>query len=124
MSKRLKKKDHCDRMADTGQLLPLGGLRRRCVNKLFRGWVLQFIGAGRIITKKLAHDVCRRLRKKFGMGPSNDEENKRMHHLLKLARKRQIGKVPVEKPTAMSNMDNMETLQMEETWQDWKRVHN
>ena len=125
MFKKLNNKDHKDRMSSTGQLLPLGGLRRKCVRKLFSGWVLQFIGGGRIITLKLAKDVCRRLRKKFGMPKAEeDEEEKRVHYLLKLARKRQVGKKPVgncDQPSAMSSMDNMDTLQIEdygESWQD------
>ena len=134
LAKKLNKRKELERISTTGKLLPLGSLRRRCVKRLFSGWVLQFVGLGRIIALKLATEVVRRLRKKYGMPKGDEAERKRMHHLLKLARKRQIGKVPLGKvasKAAMSSMDNMETLQMEyaddvaprvephvEVWQD------
>ena len=118
--KRLKSKSHKKRIHTTNSLLPPGGLRRQVIQKIFGGWILQFYGEGRILTKKLAKDVCKYVRKKMDLGPSGEEgdEAKRMHMLLKAARKRKIQK-PLK---AMSSMDNLETVPMhlddygEEDW--------
>lgn len=112
---RLSSKRHAKRIETTNRLLPLGNLRRSCLNQIFSGWILNLVGEGRVLTRKLAGQVCVKLRKALDL-PLNEtdhqEEVKRMHLLLKGARKRQIGK---QGPSvAMSGMDNMETLLMEE----------
>lgn len=109
MAKRLQTKKNLKRMFNTNQLIPLGSLKRKCVKKFFSGWVLKLVGNGRILTYKLASEVCRSLRKKFQMEkPGNPhDETKRMHSLLKAARKRQLGK-----KTRDMSMDEMETVPM------------
>ena len=115
--KKLHSKSHQKRMHDTNRILPVGGLRRKCIRKIFGGWVLQFIGKGRILTVKLAKEVCHRIRKWFELPSAGEwvtEEVKRMHYLLKTSRKRQIGK-PIAKvalDTAMSEMDYLDTVPM------------
>ena len=101
--KRLNTKHNRTRMVNTNQLLPLGSLKRNCVKKCFSGWVLDLIGNGRILTYKLALDVRRRLRKRFDLEKEgDDQEARRLHSLLKAARKRQLGK-----SKAMDEMDTM-----------------
>ena len=82
-------------METTNRLLPLGSLQRNCVQKKISGWILDLVGEGRILTKKLAEQVYSGLRKKLKLG-SNDSskelEVRRLHHVLKAARKRQVGK--------------------------------
>lgn len=121
LAEGLKTNSHQKRMATTNRLLPVGGLRRRCVKKLFGGWILELIGKGRILTKKLAHEVCQRLRKKFSLPKLNDhDEVLRMHVLLKSARKRQIGKTKGNSK-AMSSMDNLEILPLHgDAEEDWR----
>lgn len=105
--KRLNTKKNRMRMVNTNQLLTLGSLKRTCVKKCSSGWVLDLIGNGRILTYKLALDVCRRLRKKFDLEKQGgDEEARRLHSLLKAARKRQLGKSKA--------MDDMDTMPMPE----------
>ena len=92
-------------MVNTNQLLPVGSLKRKCIKKCFSGWVMDMVGNGRILTYKLALDVCNRLRKKFDLEKQGDDvEARRLHSLLKAARKRQLGKSKA--------MDEMETLPM------------
>lgn len=82
-------------METTNRLLPLGSLQRNCVQKKFSGWILDLVGEGRILTKKLAEQVYSGLRKKLKLGPndsSKELEVRRLHHVLKAARKRQVGK--------------------------------
>ena len=68
---------------------------------------------GRVLTKKLAMETCRRLRKKFGLSMDLEvEEVNRLHALLKQARKRQLGKVSVV-DKAMSCIDTAQTLPMD-----------
>lgn len=111
LSSRLKGKQHSERMTSTNKLLPVGSLKRKCVRNLFTGWASTLVGQGRVLTKKLAEQVCRRLRKKFDLGPANDDGNETrvLHHLLKLARKRKLG---AALPT-MSSVDLLETIPME-----------
>ena len=127
MYRRLQSKKHKKRMRNTNRILPPGGLRRAVIRNVFSSWVLDFYGKGRILTKKLATDVCCRLRKKLGLGYLKDEDEiTRMHVLLKAARKRQLGKFrdPRGKSQAMSSMDLLETVPMFtdevelESWQD------
>ena len=112
MAKRLNTKKNLKRMFNTNKLLPLGSLKRKCVKKFFSGWVLKFVGNGRILTYKLASDVCKRLRKMFQMEKPGDlhEETKRMHALLKAARKRQLGKNTLD--NLDMSMDELETVPM------------
>lgn len=111
----LNTKSHRKRMVTTSRILPLGGLRRKPLRKLFGGWILDLIGKGRILTKKLAQEVCQRLRKKFDLPKLRDhEEELRMHVLLKNARKRKIGSSKNRKTSkAMSSIDNLQTVPME-----------
>ena len=105
--KRLNTKKNRLRMVTTNQILPLGSLKRNCVKKCFSGWVLDLVGNGRILTYKLALDVRRRLRKKFALEKEgDDQEARRLHSLLKAARKRQLGKSKA--------MDELETMPMPE----------
>lgn len=104
-------------MLTTNRLIPMGTLKRRILRNFFSKWVLQFINQGRILTLKLATEVCRQLRAKFGMPTKGDPmESKRLHWLLKTARKRQIGSKRktsrVSKPqrSAMSSMDALQTV--------------
>ena len=121
--KKLHTKGHQKRMHNTNRILPVGGLRRNSIKNIFGGWVLQFIGKGRILTFKLAKDVCRRVRKRFEMPSSGEwvtEEVRRMHYLLKAARKRQIGKPIAKVAPAMSTMDCLDTVPMfaDEHWEE------
>ena len=119
MGKRLRSKTHTKRILTTNRLLPLGSLRRVCVQKIFSGWILDLVGEGRILTHKLARQVCFGLRKKLDLPPNetdNDLEVQRMHKCLKAARKRQIGKPkPTDVGSSMSSVDNMQTLLLEDT---------
>ena len=129
VAKTLKSKGHQKRMTTTNAILPPGGLRRRVIKKVFGGWICDFHGQGRVLTKRLAKDVCKGLRKKFELGPpTNDDgsEVSRMHQLLKAARKRKVSK-PV-KPSAMSTVDALETIPMFEEdvpimEEDWDSIH-
>ena len=120
--KRLRTKKHKKRIRNTNRILPVGGLRRAVVKKIFSTWILEYYGQGRVLTKKLAEEVCYRLRKKLGLVSLKDpEETKRMHLLLKAARKRQIGKGRERTESkAMSSMDNLETIPMFATDCDYK----
>lgn len=75
------------------------------------------MGEGRVLTRKLAGQVCVKLRKALDLPLMNEtdhhEEVKRLHLLLKGARKCQLAREGRSK--AMSSMDNLETLLMEET---------
>ena len=130
MAQKLQSKNHRKRMETTNRLLPLGSLQRRCVKNIFSGWILDFVGEGRILTKKLADQVCLGLRKKLKLGPnetSHEVEVRRLHHVLKAARKRQVGRKQTL-PKAMSGlgsaMDNVETQPLlppdliEKIWQE------
>ena len=110
-----------DRMLSTNRLLPQGSLKRSCIRRLFKGWIYESLHCGRVITRRLASDVVRRLRKKFGLGVEDldQEEIGRMHHLLKTARKRQLGKPNSAK--AMSGMDCCETMPMELFADSWRK---
>ena len=117
MAQKLRTKKHLKRMESTNRLLPLGSLQRRCVKDIFSGWILDFVGEGRILTKKLVEQVYLGLRKKMKLGPndsSHEAEVRRLHHVLKAARKRQVGKENDPPKKAMSGlgstMDNVETL--------------
>jgi len=112
LSSRLSGKQHLERMTTTNKLLPVGSLKRKCVRNLFTGWASTLVGQGRVLTKKLAEQVCRRLRKKFDLGPATDDghETRVLHHLLKLARKRKLG--AAARPT-MSSVDLLDTIPME-----------
>lgn len=95
MAQKLQSKAHRKRMETTNRLLPLRSLQRNCVQKKFSGWILDLVGEGRILTKKLAEQVYSGLRKKLKLGPndsSKELEVRRLHHVLKAARKRQVGK--------------------------------
>ena len=70
LSSRLKGKQHSERMTSTNKLLPVGSLKRKCVRNLFTGWASTLVGQGRVLTNKLAEQVCRRLRKKIWPGSS------------------------------------------------------
>lgn len=123
MSARLTSKLDQDRMHTTNRLLPLGSMRRRPIKKIFGGWILSFKEKGRVFTQKLAGDVCSKLRKKFGLpGKSDRAEVLRMHLLLKVARKRNIGKPVARTRKAMSSMDVLQTIPLafesDETCQD------
>ena len=112
LSRALKSESHQNRMRTTDRLLPQGTLRRGSLRVLFAGWIKQYLFQGRVFTVKLAKQVCYRLRSKFGLSMEDPdgikEEYLRVHNLLKVARKRQIGKPG--KGKAMSSMDNLETL--------------
>ena len=115
--KKLSSKQHKKRLTTTNRLFPPGTLRRRCIRNIFAGWVLQFVGQGRILTRSLAQDVCKQLRKYLHMTDHEDGvqelEAKRLHQLLKAARKRQL------QSSAMSSFDQLETLPMPaEFWED------
>lgn len=115
LSRFLKSESHQNRMRTTGRLLPQGTLRRGSLRVLFAGWIKQYLFQGRVFTLKLAKQVCYRLRSKFGLSMEDPdgikEEYLRMHSLLKVARKRQIGKPA--KGKAMSSMDTLVTLPMD-----------
>ena len=64
MAQKLRTKKHLKRMESTNRLLPLGSFQRRCVKDIFSGWILDFVGEGRILTKKLVEQVYLGLRKK------------------------------------------------------------
>lgn len=125
LSKKLGDKCHLKRMVTTDRLLPVGGLRRRCVKSLFTPWISTLVGKGRVLTKKLAQQVCNRLRKHFELSAIDDdgEETRRLHYLIKSARKRQLGSpVARTKPSAMSSVDATDTLPLEtmdEPAEDW-----
>lgn len=119
--KKLSSKQHRKRLTTTNRLFPPGTLRRRCLRNTFAGWVLQFVGQGRILTQSLAQDVCKHLRANLEMADHEDGvqelEAKRLHQLLKAARKRQL------RPLAMSSMDQLETLPMPPAfWEENHRV--
>ena len=99
------------RLFSTNRLLPVGSLRRKCIKRIFGGWPSRYLGAGRVFTKKLAEQVCRRLRQKLHMERTEffKEEAVRLHELLKASRKRQV-----DPPPRMSAMDNTETQPIKE----------
>ena len=86
---------------------------------LFTGWALDLVGQGRVLTRKLSEQVCKKLRKQFNLGPSHDDgdESQMLHRLLKLARKRKLGPNRVPK---MSSLDVSETLPYDQ--EDWRFV--
>lgn len=108
MFRRLNTEGHLKRIQTTNTLLPLGSLRRASVRAIFAGWITKLVGAGRVITKKLASQVVQSLRAKMELGDSENfyEEALRMHGLLKGARKRQL------QCKAMSSVDQAETQLM------------
>ena len=113
LSHKLSTPEHQKRMVTTNRLLPLGSLKRKCLKQLFRGWVKRrFKGCGRILTKKVAEATVRRLRSKLELPDCLDLEDEinRMHYFLKVARKR----LGTGKEKAMSTMDALETLPMEQ----------
>ena len=128
MSKTLAKKNHQKRMVTTNRLLPLGGLRRQCIKKIFGGVVLDFIGQGRVLTKTLAKEVAHKLRRKFNLavceGADRNDEVNRIHVLLKGARKRKIGDQKPKLAMSGSSMDNLDTVpllseeQIAEIWEE------
>ena len=107
-----------ERIHTTDRLLPLGSLRRKCVRKIFSGWISECFYEGRVITSTLAKEVVVRLRRKFGLDTDDLEdveikaEIKRMHALLKTARKHRLGTAQ-SKRSAMSSMDLCDTLPMD-----------
>lgn len=120
LSQKLGSKSHRKRMLTTERLLPVGGLRRRCVKALFSPWVSTLVGKGRVLTKKLSEQVCNGLRKHFQLGACNDdgEEVEKLRHLMRLARKRKLGSSAgareKPKPPAMSSMDVTDTLPLDD----------
>lgn len=108
MIKKLEREDDLARLHATNRLIPPGGLRRHAVKRLFWGWVKKLRGEGRVVTKKLAALACGKLRDYFGLphldGEMATKESDRFHRLLKLARKRGLGKA--------SAMDSLETQPM------------
>ena len=115
LSKRLGNKTQKHRMTTTSKILPVGNLKRTCVRKLFTGWVNKLYGNGRLLTTKLSEQVCKRIRKKFDLGPIDDngEEVKTMHRLMKLARKRRLGADLKLQSEAMSVVDCLDTAPMD-----------
>ena len=95
------------RLYGTNRLLPAGTFKSRSLRNLFGGWAQKI--RGRCITKKLASNVCKKLRRHFELGPGPDDEASRFQYLLQVARKRKITKPP--KPCAV--MDTAETLPMD-----------
>ena len=117
LAKALKSHDDLTRIHSTNRILPPGSLQRRSVKRLFTGWIARWVGKGRCFTKKLASEVCSCLRVQLDMDEKKPpvEEVTRMHHLLKMARKKKLrptaGGKPVKPLKAMcSNIDEMETL--------------
>ena len=114
---RLSHADEETRIHSTNRLLPVGTLKRRCLRNLFGGWIdREFRGMGRCFTCKLSKEVCRRLRKSFGLETLVPEEEWiRMHNLLKVARKRRIQKPKPRKKKNMSGSpaDVADTLPMD-----------
>ena len=117
IAKRLRKAGDQPRMLTTDRVVPMGSLRRSCVRTLFEGWVLKLHGQGRVITKKLAYHVLVKLRQKFKMPiktvEDHMEEIERLHGLLKASRKQRLGNKRA--PAAMSSIDQLETLPMDDT---------
>ena len=117
IAKALKGNDDITRIHSTNRILPPGSLQRRSVKRLFNGWIRRWVGKGRCFTKKLAFELCSCLRDQLEMDETKPpvEEVTRMHHLLKMARKKKLcptsGGKPVKSSAAMgSNIDEMETL--------------
>ena len=115
IASKLRSEQDKSRMTTTDRIIPQGSLRRACVRDLFSTWVLQLVGQGRILTKKLAFQVLVKLRAKFDLPIRTFEEHldevNRLHGLLKASRKQQLGK-PCSRKRAMSHMDNVDTLPM------------
>lgn len=116
------------RMMTTNKLFPQGNLKRKCVSRLFNGWIAKLVGKGRVLTHKLVALVTKRLRKKFQLGSLDDqgEEVRTIHRLIKLARKRQLGSVSCVCRTASgtSAMDTMDTVPMAfEAWPEPTEDH-
>ena len=127
LAKKLSSEHHRHRMRTTNRLLPMGSLKRKCVKNIFQGWVKkQLRGTGRVLTKRLAEIVVRRLRAHLDLPECLDprdarEEVVRMQYLLKVARKRLGG-------SAMSWVDQVTTLPLDdpalqmgavEEFEDW-----
>ena len=67
------------------------------------------------MTKKLAMDVCTRMRHELGMEKTiPQEEITRLHCLLKMARKRKLQKPAQRKETMVVNIDEVDTLPVDE----------
>lgn len=108
VGKRLERiNGELQRVHSTNRLLPPGGIRRRDVKRLFSGWCSKMQGYGRVITRRMAKEVCRGLRERFGLPVLSDEQEGlevgRLHTILKVAKKRQL---------AMAAADMAETLPM------------
>lgn len=121
LSRRLSKSgDALQRLRSTNRLIPLGNLKRSCLQNLFGGWVCAFIRKGRCFTKKLSKEVCRRLRDQLDMDLIvPEDEVTRLQNLLKMARKRRLQKhvaKPKKKPAVAmgSPMDMCDTLPLED----------
>ena len=111
--RRLEKGDPT-RMHSTNRLIPPGTLKRDDVRFLFCGWVQKLRGQGRLVTLKLAQSVCLMVREHFGLPRLEAEhekaECKRLHRLLKEARKRNLSR---RQPVAAGALvDNVDTLPM------------
>ena len=123
MFSRLKNKQDMKRIITTNRILPVGTLKRRAVKRVFAGWICELYGEGRILTSTLAKEVCLKLRKKLGLVNSSlevEEEARRLHLLLKRARKRQVHLV-ASTASAMSAMDTLDTVPLLEElpFEDW-----
>ena len=98
------------------RLLPMGSLKRKVIKNIFQGWVnKKFRGTGRVLTKRLAELVVRRLRSELDLPQCLDprdawEEVVRMQYLLKVARKR----LKAKGSAAMSWFDEMTTLPLDD----------
>ena len=113
LAKKLSSEHHRHRMRTTNRLLPMGSLKRKCIKNIFQGWVKKKLrGTGRVLTKRLAELVVRRLRAHLDLPECLDprdarEEVVRMQYLLKVARKRLGG-------SAMSWLDQVTTLPLDD----------
>lgn len=117
LAKRLRSEEHQTRMHGSNRLFPLGSLKKDSLRGIFGGWIPQ-VAQSRLFTKALCRVICGMLRDKFGMGPTPDDEPKRLKALLSLARKRGL-KIERAKPSRpqrqkqMTHIDLMDTLPME-----------
>lgn len=106
---------HINRQIGTNRLLPVGSLKRASLKEIFGGWICRLRGEGRRLTKKLAMDVCTRMRHELGMEKTiPQEEITRLHCLLKMARKRKLQKPAQRKETMVVNIDEVDTLPVDE----------
>ena len=116
LAKKLSSEQHRHRMLTTNRLLPMGSLKRKVIKNIFQGWVnKKFRGTGRVLTKRLAELVVRRLRSELDLPQCLDprdagEEVVRMQYLLKVARKR----LKAKGSKAMSWFDEMTTLPLDD----------